>query len=335
MKGAIIKTFSRTGAARLWRRVSTRTMPVLFFHGVLPEDVARPFNSSGKFASPGMLSEYLKRISRTFRIVPFEELVERGIKGGGLKNAMALTFDDGYANNYTYALPALEALGMPFTVFVTTGFTDTDRVSWTDRLEFAVNTTEGRLLNARLMNEHFSLATRAEREAAIGRLKSLLKRQPLGEIERNVGRIFSALGADPGDARLREVGYMTSGQIKEMAGRGVAFGAHTVTHPILSREAPERVRREVTESKAAIEDITGSKVFSFAYPNGRPEDYNEAVINEVKRAGIAAAVTSVYGLASPGDSPYEIKRIVFDGRWPYEVFETRVSGILSALRAGL
>jgi hypothetical protein len=76
MKGAIIKTLSRTGAARLWRRVSTRTMPILFFHGVLPEEDARPFNSSGKFASPEMLTDYLERISRTFSIVPVEKIVD-------------------------------------------------------------------------------------------------------------------------------------------------------------------------------------------------------------------------------------------------------------------
>lgn len=332
MKSAVITTLSRTGANRLWRKLSARTMPILFFHGVLPEDEARPFNSSGKFASPEKLTEYLGRIARTFKVVPFEDIVERGIKGGGLRNAMALTFDDGYANNYAYALPALEALGMPFTVFVTTGFTDTDHLSWNDRLEFAVHNAAGRLLNAHLMNEDFSLATPRDRRHVIARLKSLLKEKPLREIEDEVGRIFSALQADPSDARLKHVGYLSSAQIKEMAARGVDFGAHTVTHPILSREEPGRVRREVTESMAALEKLTGKKVASFAYPNGRRQDYDENVINEVKRAGMAAAVTSIYGLARPGDSPYEIKRIVFDSRWPYEVFETRVSGILGALK---
>jgi peptidoglycan/xylan/chitin deacetylase (PgdA/CDA1 family) len=307
-------------------------MPVIFFHGVLPEEEARPFNSSGKFASPEKLGDYLKRISGTFKIVPLEEIIERGVKGGGLKNAMALTFDDGYANNYTYALPLLEALDMPFTVFVTTGFTDTDHVSWNDRLEFAVHTSEGKLLNARLMNEDFMLATAAEREAAIGRLKTLLKKKRLARIEHDVKRIFHALRADAGDPRLKHVGYLTSDQIKEMSGRDVTFGAHTVTHPILSRETPERVREEITESKAALEKITGKPVFAFAYPNGRREDYNEMVIDEVRKAGLSTAMTSVYGLVRPGDSPFEIRRIVFDNRWPYEVFETRVSGILSALR---
>jgi hypothetical protein len=92
------------------------------------------------------------------------------------------------------------------------------------------------------------------------------------------------------------------------------------------------VREEITESKAALEAITGNPVLSFAYPNGRPEDYNEMVMGEVQRAGLTSAMTSVYGLVRPGDSPYEMKRIVFDNRWPYEVFETRVSGLLGAFK---
>jgi peptidoglycan/xylan/chitin deacetylase (PgdA/CDA1 family) len=332
MKDLLVKAVSRTGAARLWRMVSTRTMPVIFFHGVLPEEEARPFNSSGKFTSPEKLTDYLGRIMSVFEVVPFDDLVERGIRGRGLRNAMAITFDDGYANNYTYALPVLEALGAPFTVFVTTGLTDTDRVTWNDRLEFAVHTTRAHSLSTDFMEEDLGLVTMAERRAAVSRLKDVLKAKPIETIEGCVDDVFDSLGADPADARFEHVRYLTSRQIREMAGRGVTFGAHTVTHPILSREKPERVRQEITASKAALEALTGREVTCFAYPNGRREDYNDAVIEEVKRAGFRGGATSVYGLARPGDDPYQIKRIVFDGRWPYEVFETRISGILTALR---
>ncbi len=246
---------------------------------------------------------------------------------------MAITFDDGYANTYTHGLPVLEALGMPFTVFVTTGFTDTDHVTWNDRLEFAVHACEGRILNARLMGEDFRLASPAGRRAAVSRLKTLLKRRPLRKVEKDVEGILATLATDPDDARLKCVRYLTSEQISEMSRRGVAFGAHTVTQPILSRETPERVLREVNESKSALEAVIGKPIFAFAYPNGRREDYNDTVVDTVKRAGFGAALTSVYGPARPGDDPYEIERIVFDGRWPYEVFEARVSGVLCALRS--
>jgi len=76
---------------------------------------------------------------------------------------------------------------------------------------------------------------------------------------------------------------------------GVSFGAHTVTHPILSRVSAERARWEIVESKREIEKQIGVTVSTFAYPNGRIGDFDASTKETLKAEGFQSAVTTVFG----------------------------------------
>jgi peptidoglycan/xylan/chitin deacetylase (PgdA/CDA1 family) len=323
---------ARLGLSRLWRRVSRSAVAVLLLHGVLPDADSSPFNSSGKFISPEKLRTFLERISRLHRIVPADQAVQSLASGRSLASAMVVTFDDGYANNYEHALPVLGSMGLPFTVFVTTGLVGTDTVLWNDRLEFAVSSTVRQTIPAGMVPAELAIATPHEKREATARLKHVLKARPTSEAAAAVGDLCEYLGADPRSRKLDDVRFMTADEIRRMAAAGVTLGAHGVTHAILSREKPDRVRAEVVESRQSLETLGGRPVDLFAYPNGRPEDFNAGVKRELASAGYKASFTSVYGLSRPGGDLLEIPRIPLDNRWSYMEFETRASGVLEVLR---
>lgn len=83
--------------------------------------------------------------------------------------------------------------------------------------------------------------------------------------------------------------HMTAVQLREMASLGHEMGAHTVTHPKLTQVTPQRAWQEIADSKAALEDVLGEPVVSFAYPKG---NYNEAVKRMVREAGFRLATTT-------------------------------------------
>jgi peptidoglycan/xylan/chitin deacetylase (PgdA/CDA1 family) len=332
MRGYIVPLIAGARIGRLWRMVRRDSIPVLLLHGVLPEDQSRRFNATGKFITPGQLEGFIRRISSVFSIIPLDEICSALAEGRKLENVMALTFDDGYANNFTYAFPVLSRMQVPFTVFVSTGFVDSTSTMWSDRLELAVSeAAPGRAVTG-LAGGPQGLSAPGDRLRTLMQLKERFKRMTADDVEAAVERVFEDLDVDPGHAALESVRFMSSGQIARMAGQGVSFGSHTVSHPILSREPASRVRAEVCDSKSRLEAITGRECRLFAYPNGRREDFNHMVKQEVARAGYVAAVTTVHGLAGRGCDPLEIPRISVDCRWSYEVFETRVSGVLSAFR---
>lgn len=332
MTPAVFGAAARLGLTRLWRKVDAHSVPVVLLHGVLPDADASPFNSTGKFISPEKLAVFLERIGRTFKVVSADDLLDSLAGGERPADVMVLTFDDGYANNRSHALPLLERMGLPFTVFVTTGFLDSPRVLWNDLVEFAVFTTRERRLPAGILSGEMPLVADAGKRAAIAALKEALKRLPREQAARRVEDLCGALGADTADRKLDDVRFMTSGDVRYIAERGVTIGAHGVTHAILSRETSERARSEVTECKGVLEGLTGRPVRLFAYPNGRREDFNQAIKTDLAGAGYRAAFTTIHGVHRPGSDLLEIKRISLDNRWSYEEFEVRASGMLDAMR---
>src|SRR5262249_13480898 len=99
---------------------------------------------------------------------------------------------------------------------------------------------------------------------------------------------------------------MSEAQVKRLPGFGIDVGAHTVTHPILTRLEPAAARREILESKAGLEAILGTPVTTFAYPNGAPQrDYDRSHVEIVRDAGFKGAVSAAWGAAGSTIDPYQ------------------------------
>ncbi len=136
------------------------------------------------------------------------------------------------------------------------------------------------------------------------------KRLAVAERDELLGAIAEAFGVDipvgpPGAYRP-----MTWAQLRALAAEGFDVGAHTRTHPILSRVAPEHLRVEIDGCREQMERELGLPVRHFAYPNGRREDYTAETVAAVAGAGYVAAVTTVAGGNTPSTPSLELRRIV-------------------------
>ena len=102
---------------------------------------------------------------------------------------------------------------------------------------------------------------------------------------------------------------LTSEQLRSLTRSGIAIGAHTVNHPILSSVAKDEAMREIQQSKLALEDILQSEVDLFAYPNGRPGvDYLEEHRDLVSSLGFKAAVSTHRGVGVRTSDPFQLPR---------------------------
>ena len=97
-------------------------------------------------------------------------------------------------------------------------------------------------------------------------------------------------------------------EVRQMYKQHISFGAHTVTHPVLSKLSDTKLAAEITGSKNKIEEKLNAPVQHFAYPFGQPSDVGAGVKEAVRRAGFATAVTTVWGFNRPGDDLYDLKR---------------------------
>ncbi|MGQ0834939.1 MAG: polysaccharide deacetylase family protein [Gammaproteobacteria bacterium] len=274
---------------------------ILIFHRVLPvPDPLLPNEPDAR-----LFAAQIDLLRENFRILPLSEGVERLFSGSLPPRAACITLDDGYANNFAVAAPILAARRMPATVFVATGFIGKTRM-WNDTVIEAVRNAGVELDLTSIGLGRYTLHDDAARRAAIDVLLDALKyRDPAERAARALAIADRAGGDLPQDVMMNEE------QIRALAGRGIAVGAHTVSHPILARLDEETARREILESRSVLQSITGAPVTAFAYPNGRPlRDYDRLHVEIVRRAGFAAAVSTAWGAAGRGADRFQLPRMM-------------------------
>jgi peptidoglycan/xylan/chitin deacetylase (PgdA/CDA1 family) len=277
--------------------LASRRLTIVLFHRVLPApDPLLPDEPDRR-----RFAEILRWLGGTFTVMTLRDAVAALEAGALPRRALVITFDDGYADNATEALPELQAAGLPATFFVTTRFMD-GGLMWNDRVIEAVRTW---------------------RQRAIGLPGSGLPSVPLDErrcltVERLIGAmkyldfdrreaLASELLAASGNPIKRLM--MNAAQVRTLADAGMEIAAHTHSHPILARLQPDEARDEIASNKALLEQVTGVPVTSFAYPNGRlGQDYTDVHPRLVEGLGFRCAVTTMAGTAGDLGRRFELPR---------------------------
>ena len=282
--------------------------PILTYHRV--NDDGDPFFRALPTA---VFERQMRHVARNYRVLPLEELVDRLQRGGLPRNALAITFDDGYRDNLTHAAPILARLGLPATIFLATGFIGTAEVPWVDRLAHGLKKCAADSVRTPWGKE-LDLAGVAARLRAMERTLEYFKGVPDEERHRALEALLAALGVT--DQRAFKNLMLSWDDVHALQGLGFTIGAHTVNHPILSRVTPQRAWTEILGSRTMIESACGTAPRAFAYPNGGAADYTDTVRRLVREAGFSCAVTTRFGLNTPNTNPWELRR---GGPWEHHL----------------
>jgi peptidoglycan/xylan/chitin deacetylase (PgdA/CDA1 family) len=274
---------------------------ILYYHRVNDDN-----NDFFPALSTSLFDEQMRFISRHYKVVSLTDLVKR-LGEDSPEPVVAVTFDDGYQDNYHNAFPILKRYGVPATIFLTTGSLDTREPMWFERLAHAVKQSPKELIDLEIdIPRRFRMRTHAERLDSHGRIFSLLRVLPNQDRERWLTLILKELAA-PADSELYGK-MLTWDQVRLMRGSGIDFGGHTVTHPFLSTMTGEQVAWEVSECKRRIEEELQAAVPHFAYPSGREEDFGSWNKSLVRDAGYQAAVSTIWGMNYRSTDLMELRR---------------------------
>jgi peptidoglycan/xylan/chitin deacetylase (PgdA/CDA1 family) len=311
-KGTVIQ-----GAARVapvtWRWRRAGSLVVLMYHRVLPKDsAARKSEQPGMYVLPETFDLHLTELKRRFELVHLDDWLRRAKAGSALpKLACAITFDDGWRDNYEFALPVLSKHQAPATIFLVSSYVGTVRRFWPNRLmgllQRAFDAPGSIHFPQPLGGIVEPMLTQARqrgvlREDDIDR--TIQEAKTLSE-ERIRALVEEAAGSCGDLAGTAEI--LDWSEVAQMAATGlVRFGSHTMTHLRLGgRVASEELEREIAGSKSHLLDRLGQEVDLFCYPNG--EVSAEAV--DCVRRHYLGAVTTRTGWHTAGQDPYLISRI--------------------------
>jgi peptidoglycan/xylan/chitin deacetylase (PgdA/CDA1 family) len=326
---------------RLQKRFSASSKGlILMYHGIADVNL----DPWALHVTPQHFAEHLEVLQKDAHPISLQQLAQAHRDGNIPDRAVAITFDDGYANNLHNAKPLLEQYGIPAMVFVTTGYVGRNREFWWDELE-RILLQPGKLpkalcltLNDRIQEwelgaasdyskgEYESDRDRRAWEAQPGSRLAFfysvweqLRPMPEGERLKALDEMTTWANTDS-VARLTHRPLLSEELLTLAEGPIVEIGAHTVTHPFLPAYSAALQQDEIQQSQEYLEQLLERPVTNFAYPFGH---YTKETLNLVQAAGFSCACSCVAETVWQNSDSFQLPR--FDVRnWKGQEFAERL-----------
>ena len=262
------------------------------------------FPSTAKAGRRGF-AQQMRVLSRTANVVALDDALGHLARGAPLPpRAVAITFDDGYADNLTLAVPILERLGLAATFFLAPGLLSGETDAWWETLGWAIFNSPLDAFDWE--GTTFNLDGDGARRSAYNHLVPILKFQARTNRDVAMTTLREMLSPRGEPSRL----FMDWSGARELVRRGFSVESHTYAHPVLSQETPAEQQREMVCARTRLEEELNIEISTLAYPHGGPPDYNAETLVAARAAGYTWGITTREGFSTGITPPLEIRRCV-------------------------
>lgn len=280
------------------RSLWNKDLRILAYHRImpLPDPATFAFDLELISTSPQRFREQMEMVKRRFRPMRLSDVAAMLDAGKPLPaDAVVVTFDDGYDDNYRIAFPILRELGIPATFFVSTGHIDSGRPYAYDWLVHVIlETSAERLILPELGMDLAIPPERPGRRKLATRILSEMKQLNAIAQEALITRL-EVEWKIPSDVTPDDCRPMTWTQLREMQAAGFEVGSHGVNHRMLSKLSPQDLEHEVRLSKEALERELGPVPLLMSYPVGGDRAFDAQVIEATRAAGFQLACSYICG----------------------------------------
>jgi peptidoglycan/xylan/chitin deacetylase (PgdA/CDA1 family) len=316
LKSTAQQLFHRAGGLHLVRRKNRHAARILMYH---------------RFSDPTLLETQCIHLKQHYGLLSMLELSEHLQSGRAFPpNTVVITVDDGYRDFLKVAFPVFSTYDIPVTVFLVTDFLDRKVWLWPDVVKYTFEHTahtraeiemaNGRRLSSPLDSSSFRLQAA---RLAVEEAKKLTNRDRLFFVDNLKEQLQVKLPQETPE----HYQPLHWNEVRSLARSGVEFGAHTRTHPILSKISDNReLLEEIVGSKKRIEEELSLPVFHFCYPNGGAADISDAAVAVVRDANFRTAVTTEGGLNLKCSNRLLLRRIGVEPDFPELYFRQCVAG---------
>jgi len=311
LKALAKKLLVTSGALRLAARVRPNVAVILSYHSVRDDPSQdEVWIGPGITHSSRIFSRQMELLAQRFHPATLEDILLflRGEKALPPR-AVAVTFDDGYADNLHFAAPILSRFGIAAAFYLTVGVIGTADAPWFSRMRRAFLTSPRRDWQSSRHGRCWDISTAGGRNTAL--LAAFDLGAPLtGEDQRRlISIIEQELGVEPAlpDHRL----MLTWEEAKHLLDAGHLVGSHTLTHPNIAQVGNQEIlKNEIAESKQQMEEMLKFKVRHFSYPHpALNPQWNQITLAATRDAGYETAVTTTRAPVGTGSDPLLLSRI--------------------------
>jgi len=256
---------------------------------------------------PRVFEEQIRYVRKHYRVVSLGQLCAEMRDAVAVPPTLAITFDDGYRDLYTHALPVLREYGIPATIYLIGRCMETGEAPWYDRVFVALATAKESAFDLDLDTvRRFVLSSPAARLAATWEIVCYLRSISDADRRRWCARFEQQVKIPEVPLKDRILSWE---QVRTMRRDGIFFGAHTMTHPAVSQLDATSLDEELGRSKELLESRLDTEISDFAYPFGKPADRSPAAEQFLMGCGYRSAVTTTAGVNLASANPLALFRL--------------------------
>ncbi len=330
IKDVAFNGLGHLGVYKRRRQANIDKAIVLTYHGIVPEIPAgAPTFEYRNFVTTSQFEEQIQFLLRNYRPLKAADLYTPGVS---VEGGFLITFDDGFRNNYQYAMPILKQYGIQGCFFITTNLIGTRELLWTEQVTLMLERTKKPAVTLELdAPQTFSLADPQQREEASRGIRKHLKLMSSARLRKVMQQMKSQLDDVPltvGKTEEERYLFMTWDEVREMVANDQLIGAHTHNHPMLATLTEEESWQELSLCKEAIEKETEQPCLTMSYPNGERENYNQMNIEHLKKLGFKCAFTQVPLYNDEKTDLFQLHRVNISLKMSLKVFEATLCGVI-------
>jgi peptidoglycan/xylan/chitin deacetylase (PgdA/CDA1 family) len=306
--------------ARWWTRRSGQRLLVLNYHR----------------ATGGDLRAHLLYVRQHYRVLHLETALaelytahQSATQRGDRRTVLALTFDDGYYDNFTQAFTLARDLHVPLTIFLIPGYMENSRRFWWMEMEQLVESAKMREATVEGHTYHFH--TPHARKSLAQAIDSHIRYSAsVMQREASLASMRQMLAGSATTTTAEDLASpLTWEEVHIMEKSGwISFGAHTMHHPVLAYLTdPAEMQDEISQCRRVLQQHLGHPVRVFAYPFGLWEHIGEKAKRAVRDAGYDWGVSAIDGFNTRQTDPYLMRRIEVDVDQHWLTVAAKASGI--------
>ena len=297
-------------------------LTILCYHGITKDKSYGIENYSHKHIPYNLFREQLEKLLNFCQVISMDDVIDIYRNKTKINdNLVAITFDDGFKNNYEVAAPILDKLNFKATFYITSGLINTNNLFWVDQLENSINsfTIEQFSLELGGKNHDFKTNTLENKIESLKAIKHFCKKTMNSEKNRIVDYINKlSLSSIVNTKKIPNYEIMNWSDIRKLnENKNFILGGHSLKHNLFSKiESKLELKKDIETSIDLIKNNIGENIHHYSYPEGQKIHFNKSIIKILKKNKIKCCPTAIDGINDGSEDLFSLKRIMpnFMGR---------------------
>lgn len=279
---------------KLKKSLNSSDLSIYLFHGVIKKKINKNSirNYNSKHLYQDKFEKYIKFLSDNGQAITLNDIFD---KNQNFRNKYVITFDDGFYNNYKYALPIMKKYNVPHIIYLTSNYVDKNLISWIDRIDIAIDNCKKKVVYSKIFKKNFKLGSKENKIIFLNFIRNYCKSIKKVDLNKFAEILLKDLKLSAPKTSISDLDKKLDWNcIKKMNENDLTeFGGHSHSHNVLGHLTKSQYTVEINKSLNFLSKKGNLKIKHYSYPEGFKTSFNKEIIDLLKKKKIKTSVTTL------------------------------------------